>query len=309
MKYVFGPVHSRRLGISLGIDVIPLKICSFNCIYCECGVTTELTDEVKEYFPFDEIAAEIESVLDGRPELDVITFSGSGEPTLYSRLGDLIDFIKKRYPQYKVAVLTNSSLLHNADIRRGLLRADIIYPSLDAVTPAVFDRIMRPISGTDPQKIVESLIALRGEFHGELCVEIFIIHGINDTEDELEKLKWACERISPDEIHLNQLDRPGVEEWVSSATEENMERIRDFFYPLPVRVISRPAGSSHHTDYLEKYEEQVLKSIATEGTTAGELALKLNMREFEMHKVLKKLEHKRIIKKVSESDRDVFVRE
>lgn len=155
MKYVFGPVNSRRLGISLGIDIVPYKTCPFNCIYCECGSTTDLTDEVKEYFPFEEIVSEINQTLDKGPAIDVVTFSGSGEPTLNSRLGDIINYIKTVYPQYQIAVITNSSLLNRYDIRRRILKADIIYPSLDAVSEDVFNKIMRPLAGTKPEAIIE----------------------------------------------------------------------------------------------------------------------------------------------------------
>ncbi len=300
MKYVFGPVHSRRLGLSLGIDIIPYKVCSFNCIYCECGATTELTEEVKEYFPYHEIVDEIKSVLDRKPELDVITFSGSGEPTLNSRIGDIIDFIRSNYPGYRIAVLTNSSLLHIAQVRERILNADIIYPSLDAVSPDVFNTIMRPVGGTDPVRIIESLVLRRSEFKGELCLEIFIIHGINDTDDELAKLKMACIKIAPDEIHLNQLDRPGAEEWVGAATEENMLRIKSYLHPLSVRIIARASGAPRHTDYLERFERQLLDAIRPDGSTAEELSESLDIRKFEVLKVLRKLLQHGNIKKSSE---------
>jgi len=111
MKYIFGPVNSRRLGVSLGIDVIPFKLCSLNCVYCECGATTTLTSEIKEYIPSEDVIRELDSVLSKSPLLDVITFSGSGEPTLNSGIGKIIGHIKERYPQYKVVVLTNSTTL------------------------------------------------------------------------------------------------------------------------------------------------------------------------------------------------------
>jgi len=307
MKYVFGPVNSRRLGVSLGIDIVPFKVCSFNCVYCECGSTTELTGEVKEYLPYDGIISEIKEALDRKPVLDVITFSGSGEPTLNSRLGDLIRFIKKNYPEYKVAVLTNSSGLHRADVRENLLQADILYPSLDAVSENVFNRIMRPLPGVDPAGIVDSIALFRKEFKGKLCLEIFIIEGINDTEDELQKLKEACIKIVPDEIHLNHLDRPGAEEWVKPAGITNMERVKNYFYPLPVKLIRRDPGKTATGEYFDEYEKCVLNAVQQNGSTAEELSGSLGMRLFDVLRALKSLQQKGEVAGTAGEKNTVFI--
>jgi len=308
MKYVFGPVNSRRLGISLGIDIVPFKVCSFNCIYCECGSTTDLTDEVKEYLPYDEIVSEIGQVLSRKPEIDVVTFSGSGEPTLNSRLGDIIKYIKENFPEYKVAVLTNSSMLHRSDVRAGLLNADIIYPSLDAASENVFNKIMRPLPGVSPKSIVDSIALFRNEFKGTLCLEIFIIAGLNDTEDELIKLKEACIRINPDEIHLNHLDRPGAEEWVRPVDHDRMERVRDFFYPLPVKLVGRVQNADRKTEYFDEYESNVYNELNDSGSTPDELAEQLNMRLFDVLRALKSLQKKERVKKSTDGIRVTFIR-
>jgi len=239
MKYVFGPVISRRLGISLGINITPYKTCSFNCIYCECGHSTVLTDTLKEYVPYKDVIDEIEQVLSKHPMIDVVTFSGSGEPTLHSRIGEMIKYIKSNFPAYKVAVLTNSSMLHREEVRRNIINADIISPSLDAVSPDVFKKIDRPIPGIDPAVIIDSLVQLRKEFTGKLFLEIFIINKLNDTPEELAKLKDACTKISPDEIHINSLDRSGSEDWVKPIEAETLKRTGDFFSPLPVKLVTK----------------------------------------------------------------------
>ncbi len=306
MKYVFGPVNSRRLGISLGIDIVPYKTCPFNCIYCECGSTTDLTDEVKEYFPFEEIVSEINQTLDKGPAIDVVTFSGSGEPTLNSRLGDIINYIKTVYPQYQIAVITNSSLLNRYDIRRRILKADIIYPSLDAVSEDVFNKIMRPLAGTKPEAIIESIVSLRKEFKGLLCVEIFIIAGINDADDELSKLKNACIKINPDEIHLNSLDRPGAEEWVKPMDELNMERVKMFFYPLPVKLVGRARSNSDITEFYSNLEKNVIDTIREDGLAAKEISGQLGIRLFDVLRVLKNLQKKGLVKKFSDINGEVY---
>jgi len=306
MKYVFGPVNSRRLGISLGIDIVPFKICSFNCIYCECGATTVLTDEVKEYLPYDGIISEISQVLSNKPEIDVITFSGSGEPTLNSRLGDIIKFIKEFYPEYKVAVLTNSSLLQRTDVRKNLLQADIIYPSLDAVSEDIFKKIMRSLPGVSPDEIINSIGLLRSEFKGKLCLEIFIVPGLNDTEDELHKLKDACMKICPDEIHLNHLDRQGAEEWVKTTDSENLERIKNYFNPLPVKAVERSENTERTVHYNEGFEKCVFDVIESNDLSAEEISDKLNMRLFDVLRSLKILQQKGKVKKVSDCDRLIY---
>ena len=306
MKYVFGPVNSRRLGVSLGIDIVPYKVCSFNCIYCECGCTTELTGAVKEYLPYNEIIAEVDQVLSKSPILDVVTFSGSGEPTLNSRIGDIIKYIKFNYPEYKIAVLTNSSLLYREDVRRSLLAADIIYPSLDAVSEKIFNKIMRPLPGTSPDSFVDSIVFLRSEFKGKLCLEIFIIEGINDTDDELSLLKEACMKINPDEIHINHLDRPGAEEWVKPTDANNLERVKKYFKPLPVKLVGMVRNTGVVKDYFDQYDNTVLDAIRKTGSTVEEVADILNMLIFYVLWALKNLQKKGELIKKTAGDREIY---
>ena len=189
MKYLYGPVPSRRLGLSLGIDLIPYKICSFNCIYCECGATTDLSIERKEFKPVDEIIEELDEYLEQGPELDYITFSGSGEPTLYLHMDKIIDFLKDNYPQYNTALLTNSSLLSNKEIRKEINKLDLIVPSLDSVFEDNFRKINRPHADIKLEDIIDGLIELRKEFDGQIFLEFFIVPGINDNEKEFQRIK------------------------------------------------------------------------------------------------------------------------
>jgi len=163
-KYLFGPVPSRRLGISLGVDLVPHKTCSLNCVYCECGRTTILTDERKEYVPTEMVLSELNHFLTTNPRLDFITFSGSGEPTLHSGLGNVIKFIKKNFPKYQVALLTNGTLFYSPNIREEVKQVDVILPSLDAASEEVFHKINRPVRGLKVQKVIDGLVQLRTEF-------------------------------------------------------------------------------------------------------------------------------------------------
>jgi wyosine [tRNA(Phe)-imidazoG37] synthetase (radical SAM superfamily) len=225
-KHIFGPVNSRRLGLSLGVDLVPHKTCSFDCIYCECGKTTSLTCERREYVPTDEVIRELELFLTPLPKLDFITFSGSGEPTLHSGIGKITDYIKKAFPRYRVALLTNSLLFTREDLWKEVLLMDVIIPSLDAVSEDVFKKINRPCRAASVTEIVEGLKIFRKIYTGQIWLEIFIVPGVNDTPQEISLFRAAVRDIKPDKVQLNTLDRPGSEKWVKPASRDALEKIR-----------------------------------------------------------------------------------
>lgn len=229
LKYIFGPVLSRRLGISLGIDLIPFKTCSLDCIYCECGKTTDLTMERKEYTPTAEVISELNGYLSKKPPLDYITFSGSGEPTLHKDLGIIINFLKDNYPEYKIALLTNSlSFAYHPEILEEINKVDLIVPSLDAGSEDVFKKICRPIKGITIEKVKKGLIELSKMKNGQIWLEIFIIPGINDAEQELLYFKDFIGKMKADKVQLNHLDRPGSVNWVKEVSFERLKEIADF---------------------------------------------------------------------------------
>lgn len=206
-KYLFGPVASRRLGLSLGVDIIPFKTCTYNCVYCECGATTQLTVERRSWVKPEEVMAEIEHFLKREIPADFITFSGSGEPTLNKDLGWLILEIKKR-TNIPIAVLTNGSLLWDESVREALYSADLVIPSLDAVSEAVFKKINRPSPVLNINTIIEGIITFRKEFKSNLWLEILFCKGINDSRDEIDLLADAVQRINPDKVQIGTVVRP-----------------------------------------------------------------------------------------------------
>lgn len=226
-KYIFGPVPSRRLGISLGVDLMPHKTCTLNCVYCECGKTTHLTLKRKEYVSIKLIQEELKSFLSGDPELDFITFSGSGEPTLNTGIEEITGFIKSDYPQYKVALLTNGTLLFRSDVRKQIRDVDILIASLDAASEKNFISINRPHPELELSRIIDGLIFLKEEFKNRLWIETFIIPGLNDNKIELKKIKKVLKSINPDRIQLNTLDRPGTERWVAPADKKVLMNIAE----------------------------------------------------------------------------------
>lgn len=228
-KHVFGPVPSRRLGMSLGVDLLTPKTCSLNCVYCESGKTTALTVERKEYVPSEHIIAELDDYLGNLPELDYVTFSGWGEPVLSTGLPKIVSHLKNAYPKYKIALLTNGTLFFMEQARKDVGDVDLVIASLDAVSPYAFKRLNRPHPFLDPEKIIQGLVDLRKEYSHELWLEIFIVPGLNDTEQELLLLSDAARKIGADKIQINTLDRPGTEPWVKPAEKSELERIQIWF--------------------------------------------------------------------------------
>lgn len=272
LKYCFGPVQSRRLGVSLGVDLVPHKTCTLNCVYCECGKTTVLTDDIKEYVPTEKVIQELDTLLKSNPALDVITFSGSGEPTLHSGIGTIIDHIKSNY-RYKIAVLTNGTLLWKREVRERLYHADIVIPSLDAATEDAFKKICRPHKHLSLQKIIDGIALFRKEFTGLLILEIFIVPGINDSSSELEALAKVVHTINPHRIQLNYLDRPGTEEWVKRASMEMLKQYASVFVPIPVDIPGTP--EYRLLELRLPLKEMILSTIERRPSTVYDLAYSL----------------------------------
>ncbi len=248
-KYLFGPVSSRRLGRSLGVDLLPYKTCSLDCVYCECGATTDLTATPTAFVPADDVLAELDDYLGRKPDLDFVTFAGSGEPTLHAELGRIVAHIKAKHPDYRVAVLTNGTLFVHPEVRAAVMQADLLVPSLDAAKAGSFDTINRPETSIHVDEVIAGLALLRAQYPGTFILEVFIVPGVNDTDEEVCALREAALRIAPDAIQLNRLDRPGILPWVTQATDELLTRIHAQLSPLTVfEVARRQAGQERRAD-------------------------------------------------------------
>ncbi|MCK9225679.1 MAG: radical SAM protein [Candidatus Muirbacterium halophilum] len=296
-KYLFGPVPSRRLGSSLGVDVVPLKICSLDCVYCEVGKTTDLTVDRKEYFPTDIIVEEIKDYLKNNKHPDYITFSGSGEPTLNISIGKIIDFIKSEYSHIPIAVLTNATLLGDKHIRKELLKADLILPSLDAGSKKVFDKINRPCNKIDFDNYIDGLIQLRKEFKGKYWLEVFILPEYNDSAENLEEMRKIVEKINPDSIQLNTLDRPGVLSDIYPASREMLENIKKSWKFDNIDIISRNNSNSKVNIVQDNVDETILSTIKRRPCTLEDLEEILGIHRNEINKHLSILENNKQIKR------------
>lgn len=289
-KYIFGPVPSRRLGVSLGIDIIPYKVCSYNCIYCECGRTTDLTIKRKEYVPTDIVLKEINDYVKNHPAPDFITFSGSGEPTLHSKIGIILSHIKTHYPNIKTAVLTNGSLLYLDEVRKEILLADVVLPSLDSALTDSFTKINRPNGRLKIEKIISGLVAFRKEYKGEIWLEIFIVEGINTDNDNLDALKKAIVKIKPDRVQLNTLDRPGTENWVKPASKKTLEFIIKYWNIPNAEIISKYKSRKDIKSYRDDIESTILDTIRRRPCTLTDLSEILGLHINELNKYLDVLE-------------------
>lgn len=225
IKNVFGPVPSRRLGQSLGIDPVPLKTCNWNCVYCQLGRTQQFTVARDDFCNNVEVLREVKQAVDAHPpgEIDWVTFVGSGETTLHAGLGVLIRSVKQM-TALPVAVITNGSLLYLPEMRQELLATDAVLPTLDAGNAALYRKINRPFPQFTFERLTSGLIAFRKEFKNKLWVEVMLLQGLNDGEEALREIATWLEKIAPDEVHLVQPTRPPVEKWIRAPDQEGLTR-------------------------------------------------------------------------------------
>jgi wyosine [tRNA(Phe)-imidazoG37] synthetase (radical SAM superfamily) len=289
-KHLFGPVPSRRLGMSLGIDLIPPKICTLNCVYCECGATTRLTHERKEYVPVKEVFSELDDFFRHNPDPDTLTFSGAGEPTLHIHIGEVIAYLKSLRPSLPVAVLTNGTLFTDQRVRRELMQADLVLPSLDAATDKALRKINRPRKELRAADYIRGLVDFSREFSGQIWLEIFLLPGYNDDEENLEALKMAVGEIGPQRIQLNTLDRPGTVRGLHPVPMERLEEIAAWFGMEQVEVIAPPPKRRETRSYRDDLESAILETISRRPCTLEDLEKILGLHIHEINKYLGVLE-------------------
>jgi len=275
-KYVYGPVASRRLGRSLGVDLVPFKTCTYDCVYCQLGRTTHRTTQRGEYVPVDAVLAGLKAKLALGPKPDYISLAGSGEPTLHARIGDLIAGIKlmTRIP---IAVLTNGSLLWVPEVQDALMEADLVLPSLDAGDEPMFQRVNRPHPEILFEGMVDGLAAFTARFRKLVWLEVLLVEGLTGNEKEVEKIAALARRIQPGRVQLNTVSRPPAEASVRPVSAEQLSALCKFF-PKAVEVISDaipqnplPAGLAKVTD------EEILDLLVRRPCTPQGVAAGLNL--------------------------------
>jgi wyosine [tRNA(Phe)-imidazoG37] synthetase (radical SAM superfamily) len=290
-KYLYGPVPSRRLGRSLGIDIVPFKLCTLDCVYCQLGRTTEKTLQRKDYVPIEAVLAELKDKLAEGLEADFISISGSGEPTLNSRLGELIEGIKK-ITDIPVAILTNGTLLYRQDVRADCAKADVVLPSLDAGDEQTFQKINRPHSGLSIEKLISGLCAFRKQFTGRIWLEIFLIEGFNTDNEQIAKIKDAIDRIRPDKVQLNTAVRPTAESGIKSLNTEKLRAIAEKlgekceviadFSPPPLCFAKRSSGGGN----ISSKAEDVLSMLKRRPCSLSDISSALGISRNEVLKYI-----------------------
>lgn len=283
-QFVFGPVPSRRLGRSLGIDLVPLKTCSLDCVYCQLGRTTSLTIRRGRWVDVDAVVEQLADRLDSNP--DWITLSGSGEPTLHADLAALIERIKK-LTDVPVAVLTNGTLLHRRDLREELHAIDLLVPSLDAGDDRTFARVNRPHPGLSFEQAYEGLIAARADLPAEFWLEVFLVPGLNDTGRPLDALVAAADRVGADRVQLNTATRPPAESFVRPLPEGRLREIAGLFNPA-AEIAADFAGHGRSAAFAAS-REQILAMLQRRPCRPIDLADGLGMHVNEVLKHLRVL--------------------
>jgi len=307
---IFGPVRSRRLGRSLGIEMVPRKICSMNCIYCEVGKTTNLTIERKDYYPWELIEKSIFQAKELEDNFDVLTFTGSGEPSLNVHFEKAI-LLAKKIIKKPIAVLTNATLLHIPSVRSALAEVDIVLPSLDAGTSETFKKINHPHPEIELKTIIENLKALREEMKGEMWLEILLVEGINDSEEELKALKSAINYINPHKVQLNTVVRPPAFEGTKPVSFEKLKKIAQFLGDKAEIIVSKErldkAKETFKDLEKEKIKKEILNYIKRRPSTLEELSLALKIEKEKIKNVLEEFISEGLAKeKLHEGERFFF---
>jgi len=284
MGHIFGPVPSRRLGRSLGVDLVPFKTCSYDCIYCQLGRTTNKTVERREWVPLNDVLEELKDKLATTP--DYITLSGSGEPTLYSRLDELIAGIRAM-TDIPVAMLTNGSLLWQEEVRRQLMDAHLVIPSLDAGHNSMFQAVNRPHESISFDRMLEGLIDFREEYYGEYWLEVFLLAGHTAVESEVSRITECVRRIKPDRVQLNTATRPTAEDYAVMVDRRRMGDLAALFDP-PAEVIADYRGVHAQSDF-KAGRESVREMIQRRPCSLDDIASGLNMHRNEAIKYIEEL--------------------
>jgi wyosine [tRNA(Phe)-imidazoG37] synthetase (radical SAM superfamily) len=303
-KFTFGPVPSRRLGRSLGIDLVPFKTCSYDCIYCQLGRTTNKTINRDEYYPVKDIIRGVKDKLRKISRPDYITLSGSGEPTLYSHIGNIIHKIKD-ITDIPVAVLTNGSLFWIDEVRNAVLDADLIIPSLDAGNEDTFVYVNRPHEDISFKKMADGLRSLRETYKGLIWLEVFLVSSVTDKETEILKIKSWTDRINPERIQLNTAVRTPAEDFVRTVSKERMEEIAGFFGPH-CEVIA-DYSKVHDLSEFHSTRDDVLELLKRRPCSIDDISGGLDLHRNETIKYVQELLDQNLIRMEKRGDKALYI--
>jgi wyosine [tRNA(Phe)-imidazoG37] synthetase (radical SAM superfamily) len=306
-RHVYGPVRSRRLGRSLGVDLVPFKTCSYDCIYCQLGRTTDKTIARKEYVPLDQVLEEVARKLAAEPAPDYIGLAGSGEPTLHSGIGKLITALKG-ITTVPVAVLTNGSLLWMPEVRTDLAQADLVLPSLDAADPGLFQRVNRPHSALSFESVQRGLVEFTRGFRGSVWLEILLLAGITDSDQHVAQLAEVARRIHPERIQLNTVSRPPVEKHARAVSARQLEQLRELF-PSPADLIITEGGLHDPDQRLDRTtaDAEILALLKRRPCTVEGISAGLGLHAADVVKRLDRLRRLGAVKPLSRNQTTYYI--
>ena len=293
-RYVYGPVPSRRLGRSLGVDLVPFKTCTFDCVYCQLGRTTNKTTRLAEYAPADGVLAELRAKLEEDPQPDFIGLAGSGEPTLHARLADIVAGVKA-LTDVPVAVLTNGSLLWMPEVRAALSPSDLVLPSLDAGTPASFERVNRPHPDISFERMIDGLATFSCAATCEIWLEVFLLAGMTDSREEVERIAALVNGMRINRVQLNTVSRPPAEASARTAGADDLELRRGLFScPCEIIAETSPVRRARSAG-REPIEDRIVALLGRRPCTVDGIATGLGLRPSEVLKHLDVLLAQRVI--------------
>ncbi len=293
-QYIYGPVPSRRLGKSLGVDIVPFKTCTYDCVYCQLGKTTNKTTARLDYVPVAEVLSEMEKKLFTGVECDYITIAGSGEPTLHASVGEIITKIKKM-TAIPVTVLTNGSLLHLPEVQQALMKADIVIPSLDAGNEQLFQYVNRPHQDISFEQMVQGLIDFSQQFTGRIWLEVLLVSGITGMAEEVKEIAAWTKKIRVEKVQLNTVSRPSYEDFASAVNSKQMKELAGLF-SCPVETIENALSTElSQTSRPETTDQDILNLLARRPCTLEGISTGLGLHPHDVAKKLKSLIDKRLI--------------
>ena len=287
MKYLFGPVPSRRLGYSLGIDLVPNKTCTFDCIYCEVGKTTDLTEKRRDFGNAEEIIRETKDFLSSYTgRIDHITFTGSGEPTLNAKLGYIAQEIKKE-TRIPLALITNTALFGDADVREDAMKFDVVLPSLDSVNEESFRAVNKPHNGIVLQNIIDGLLKFSEEYKGKILLEILFVKNVNDSDRDIMALRRILEKMHIDKIQINTVVRPPAYSSAKPIDANDRERIKNL---LGDKVQIELAFNPENSNKSSAGEDDVKRLLQRRPCTYDQISTALGIPSKELNSIIDKLE-------------------
>lgn len=304
MALLFGPVKSRRLGLSLGLELVPKKVCSMDCLYCEVGKTTNLTTERKAYYSWESIEKALYAAQSREETFDVLTITGSGEPTLNIYFEKTVKLAKELISK-PVAVLTNSTTLEEVSIREALAQVDLVLASLDSAREKSFKLVNRPAKGVSLAAIVEGLKTLKEIMRGEMWLEVLLVKGINDSPEDIEALKRAIEYMQPHRVQLNTVVRPPAYAVARPLSWEELEEIKEQLSPYA--EIITPRGSKSSSMTTTENQEEALREYLSRRPAPLEELIAVFGKEAELNFYLEKLIKEGKIKKITHQGETFYI--